>query len=217
MTVKREVWVLEDAVYSKSRIRRFIRERTTELAVRIFSTRLEMEAAWQAGQRPLAIVLDLLAPDEHFLLVQLLLLRNTTGWRRWIGHLISPFLRMFVRMLPSIFPSYVAKLEGDLVTGVNRVWGGVSFLQTRARCQDLSIPVYIYSVTTNQTYTEGDPFFGPKCIEMRQFIERSLLPSLKGLVRIFPKGFFTTPWEPEMVNDGLAELVEQLRSDLKIA
>lgn len=215
--MKREIWLLDDAKATCSRIPRFIVEKTTEFVVRVFNTRLEMEASWQAGQRPVAIVLDLLVPEKYFFLVQLLTLRNASGWRRWIGYGISPFVRMFVWIFSLFFPSYLAKLQGDLMMGVSRLWGGVEFLRTRVGRQDLQVPVYVYSIAANETYVKGDSLFGPKCIKVLQFVERALLPELQGLVRIFPKGFYTSPWESQMVHDGFPELFEQLQNDLKIA
>ena len=216
--MKREIWLLDDARATCSRIPRFIAQKTKELVVRVFNTRLEMEAAWQAGRRPVAIVLDLLVLDKHFFLAQLLLLRNAPGWRCWIGYIVSPFVRLFVRMLPSIFPSYLAKLEGDLMTGTSRFWGGVEFLRTRLRQQDLSVPVYVYSIAANEVYREGDHVFGPQLLKVHQLVERDLMPELGGLVRIFPKGFYAgNPWDRTLVHDGFAELFGRLRSDLKIA
>lgn len=220
---KKEVWLLDDARYTVTRVGGWFTQRAPDVAFRAFPSRFEMESAWQNGQRPSAIILDLLVPDfrdvpswQH-MTVSLIVMRNASGWRGLKARVVSiPLLWVLKPFLPRI----VRVFGNGNVRGLGRLtcWGGLAFLNARRINGDLKVPVYVYSIAANEEYRRRDYVFRPICEEIMLGLEqlREETP-LRDLVRVFAKGFFSSPLADSFVHDEFDSLFDMIKLDLGIA
>lgn len=210
------IWVLEDAKVTRERIGVSLAREFPHASVRYFTSRLELEAAWQDqnGGRPDAMIADLLVPERYPWMASVLF-RRPGG----VCGILYGVMRPLVRILASYrIAQYSSMVEASPET-LYKDWGGLGFLLERTRKNDWrGVRFYIYSFVTDSEFLLRSVRLQRICslivATVREKLEGKLCPSIftKGHPPITSWGAVLYGADP--VGDELPRLMQQMRQDL---
>lgn len=180
------IGILEDSYYYQTKITEAVKSICSNVEIRIFKKRAELEKAWIDGYRPHALILDLLVPDW---LPNWVIIFFSGTVRGVIARRMRSLLRgRLQRWVEAKLTQHLEGIPENLMMGRDPYWGGIEFIRTRMLNNDRNgVHFYVYTIAANTEFLNLNPY-GKPCKQIMLYFQKEVQQKVS--IEVFAKDVF---------------------------